>query len=215
MPTNCTDMTGQVIGRLTVIERLPRVTRRGGVRWRCRCACGKEIRASGPALRSHHTRSCGCLKRDQIGERRRTHGMCTTPADKNGFAMKARCNDPRDDAYRWYGGRGITVCAAWAESFEAFLRDIGPRPSRRHTLDRIDNARGYEPGNVRWATRLQQMRNTRANRWLECNGGRLTIQDWARRIGASHATIHTRLQRGWPLDKALTTPPKIGRNQHR
>src|SRR4026209_1473793 len=143
MPTNCIDMTGQVIGRLTVIERLPRVTRRGGVRWRCRCACGKEIRASGPALRSHHTRSCGCLKRDQIGERRRTHGMCTTPAYKNWFAMKARCNDPRDactppahksccarkapcnmpraDTRRCCGALGISVCAAWAESFEAFL----------------------------------------------------------------------------------------------
>jgi hypothetical protein len=141
--------------------------------------------------------------------------MCTTPVYKQWFAMKARCTIPSHKAYAYYGGRGITVCAEWRHSFDTFYRDVGPRPSRRHTLDRIDNARGYEPGNVRWATRLQQMRNTRVNRWLELNGERLTIQDWARRIGASHATIHTRLQRGWPLDKALTLPPKIGRNQHR
>jgi hypothetical protein len=128
--------------------------------------------------------------------------------------MKCRCCKPDHSSHYWYGARGIRVCAAWCESFETFLRDVGPRPSRRHTLDRIDNERGYEPGNVRWATRAQQMRNTRSNRWLELHGERLTLRDWARRLGASHATIHTRLLRGWPLERALTTPPRIGRNQH-
>lgn len=137
----------------------------------------------------------------------RSHGMCTTPAYKNWFGMKARCTDPNHTGYPWYGARGITVCQEWRDSFEAFLRDVGERPSRQHTLDRIDNARGYEPGNVRWATRAEQMRNTRANRWLEFNGERLTIQDWAQRLGSTNATLHTRLERGWPLEKVLTTTP--------
>lgn len=136
----------------------------------------------------------------------RTHGMCTTPEYKNWFAMKARCTDPKHSAYRWYGARGITVCDAWRDSFQAFLSDVGERPTRQHTLDRIDNERGYEPGNVRWATRTEQMRNTRTNRWLEFNGERLVIQDWARRIGISQATLHQRLQRGWPLEHALAAP---------
>jgi hypothetical protein len=136
----------------------------------------------------------------------RTHGMCTTATYKNWFGMKARCTDPHHSAYPWYGARGITVCAAWQDSFEAFLHDVGERPSPTYTLDRIDNSRGYEPGNVRWATRAAQMRNTRDNRWLEFNGERMIITDWARRLGITPATLHTRLARGWPLAKALTAP---------
>lgn len=132
--------------------------------------------------------------------------MCTTREYKNWFAMKARCTDPDHVAYRWYGARGITVCPQWRDSFAAFLRDVGPPPSRQHTIDRIDNDRGYEPSNVRWAVRATQMRNTRANHWLEFNNERLVIHDWARRIGISPATLYQRLQRGWPLEHALSAP---------
>ncbi|HAM41644.1 MAG TPA: hypothetical protein DCP69_09995 [Candidatus Omnitrophica bacterium] len=143
----------------------------------------------------------------------RTHGMCTTQEYKNWFSMKSRCTNQRNYAYRYYGGRGITVCDEWM-TFEPFLRDMGRRPSPQHSLDRIDNDGPYCRENCRWATRTEQMHNTRSNRWFELNGQRMVLQDWARQIGASYATLYTRLARGWPVERALTLPPKIGRNQH-
>jgi hypothetical protein len=132
--------------------------------------------------------------------------MCTTAIYKLWFAMKARCTDPNSTSYPYYGARGITVCAAWRDSFETFLRDVGPRPSRQYTLDRIDNDRGYEPGNVRWATRTTQMRNTRGNRRLTYHGETWTIIEWAERLRLSAQAIRSRLFHGWTVERALSQP---------
>jgi hypothetical protein len=103
-----------------------------------------------------------------------------------------------------YGGRGITVCGRWLESFEAFYADMGARPFPLHEIDRIDNDGNYEPGNVRWATRDIQARNHRRVRHLQMNGEVLCLSDWARRFGLSHETVSRRLARGWPLAAALS-----------
>jgi hypothetical protein len=142
-----------------------------------------------------------------LGALRRTHGRWNTPAYHNWFAMKARCTDPMNPAYQYYGGRGITVWPAWANSFETFLRDVGERPSGLHTLDRIDNSRGYEPGNVRWATRTTQMRNMRKNRWVTFRGETLCLSEWCTRLGIKRDTVNGRLDRcGWTVERAFTTP---------
>jgi hypothetical protein len=120
--------------------------------------------------------------------------------------MRDRCRNPKHRAYKNYGGRGITVCERW-NSFENFYADVGDRPSPKHSIDRIDNDLGYEPGNVRWADQKTQSRNSRRNRLVAINGETLCLQDWAERMGLGRCTIYDRLRRGWSIERALTTPP--------
>ncbi len=120
--------------------------------------------------------------------------------------MIQRCtNDKRADFHQ-YGGRGITVCDAWLNSFAVFLSDMGQRPSSQHSLDRYPNLNGnYEPDNCRWATKDQQMQNTRATRLITFNGQTMGLNAWAKHIGIGRQSLSDRLRRGWPLEKALTT----------
>lgn len=121
--------------------------------------------------------------------------------------MKRRCLDPRTDGYHRYGGRGITVCPRWLNSFENFLADMGPRPTDQHSLDRVNNNGNYEPGNCRWATLDMQANNRRANRRLTHNGKSQGVSAWARELGCKPHTITMRLARGWPVALALSMPP--------
>lgn len=121
--------------------------------------------------------------------------------------MKNRCLNPRNKRYPYYGGRGITVCARWRASFEAFLEDVGEPPSPKHTLGRIDNDANYEPGNVRWELQSDQNRNTRATKLLTFEGRTLPMAVWARERGLKVSTLHARITvRGWPVERALTEP---------
>ena len=108
-------------------------------------------------------------------------------------SMKQRCLNPRCSVYKNYGGRGITVCVRWQRDFLDFLDDLGPRPSPKHTLDRIDNDGNYQPGNVRWATYQEQESNRRNNRWVEWNGARYTVSDLARLHNLSPTILWGRL----------------------
>ena len=120
--------------------------------------------------------------------------------------MRSRCLNPNHHAYRNYGGRGIKICARW-ESFNAFLTDMGERPLDG-TLDRIDVNGNYEPANCRWLPRREQTRNQRTTMTLTHNGHTDTLRGWARRLGMDKSSLKTRLDGGWPLDKALSTPPR-------
>lgn len=121
--------------------------------------------------------------------------------------MIRRCENPRHRAYPYYGGRGIRVCARWRASYAAFLADMGRRPSPRHQLDRIDNEGHYEPGNVRWATREEQQRNTRATRWVVVHGERLALSDAVERYAVvQKKTVEQRLATGWNDHQAVTAP---------
>lgn len=106
-----------------------------------------------------------------------------------------------------YRERGISVHPEWEASFQSFIDAVGRAPSAKHSLDRIDNDRGYVPGNVRWATQRTQSRNTRANLWIEFRGERLMLIDWAARLGIRYGTLRQRIARdGWSVERALTTP---------
>lgn len=130
------------------------------------------------------------------------------PKEHNSWmAMRRRCYDPDDPSFERYGAIGVTVCVAWRESFEAFFADVGPAPSPEHTIDRFPNKGGdYERGNVRWATRTEQARNTRRARMLEWHGVTLSVAEWAERTGINSNTILSRLRAGRNVADALSAP---------
>ena len=120
--------------------------------------------------------------------------------------MRGRCNNPNYKCYAHYGGRGIKVCERWA-SFWNFVADVGERPTPKHKLDRIDNERGYEPGNVRWVTQKEQLRNQRRNRMLTFQGRTQCLAAWAEELGMGRTVLQKRVvEFGWSVERALTTP---------
>lgn len=134
------------------------------------------------------------MKKGQVGI---AHGLSRHPLYLLWNGMKQRCANPKSANYKNYGAKGVRVCARWVESFPAFLADMGERPAGK-SLDRYPNAKGnYEPGNCRWASRQQQNENTSRNRYLEVGGERLTISQWARKLGVSRLRLTARLNRGW------------------
>lgn len=152
---------GERFGRLVVVDDGVIVRRRRRL-MRVRCDCGIEKRIDLTSLTGGRTLSCGCLRNERARQANGTHGESHTPQYKCWKAIVQRCTNPRAKRWADYGGRGITICAEWRNSYAAFLRDVGRRPSPNHTLDRYpDNDGNYEPGNVRWATYLEQNRNRR------------------------------------------------------
>lgn len=128
--------------------------------------------------------------------------------------MKHRCANPNNTRYARYGGRGITVCERWINSFANFYADMGARPSPKHSLERINNDGNYESANCRWATPAEQSQNTALTKLISYDGLTLSLAGWARRLGASQATLTCRFQRGWPLERVLTPPLEAGARLH-
>lgn len=167
----------------------------------CRCDCGKVRTLFLPNVMRGVSTGCGCIK---IG--RRTHGRTESTEYEIWAGIKKRCLNPKAASYPNYGGRGVTVCDEWRDSFEAFLRDMGPRPSRNHTIERVNNDDGYSKANCVWATSIAQANNKRTTRWLTWNGHTRTMADWAREVGLPRHVIHGRIGLGWSVERALTTP---------
>ena len=213
---------GQRYGRLVVaqeVEPIFRAYRKNPNhktrRFSCRCDCGENVVVASSNLRSGHTKSCGCLQRE-AGLRNGKiphpkHGACGTPEYAAWLNMRQRCNNPKATRYERYGGRGIKVCERWQNSFKAFLADVGPRPSDQHSIDRYPNRDGhYEPGNVRWATDIEQQQNVSSNRVVQVAGKDICIAEAERQLGINANTVRTRIHNGESPEEALRLQRSIG-----
>ena len=182
MANKLKDLTGSRFKQLTVLGL---AHREGRAHWRCLCDCGNEIVvASNHLQKVNGTASCGCA--------RDTHGFSRVgaihPLYRVWLSMRERCNNPNNKRYEHYGARGITVCPEW-DDFETFKRDMGDRPQGR-SLDRKDNDGPYSKENCRWATTQEQAWNTSKTRWIEFNGQRKVLSEWARHFGVTPGAVY-------------------------
>lgn len=197
------NLAGERFGCCVAIDYHPITSTRPYALWRCKTDCGEERYKQGTALRKER---CLCRKREAISKSRKRHGRSNSAEYRAWMGMKARCYNPNHGSYEHYGERGIIVCDEWKNTFEKFFADMGERPSKIHSLDRIDNNGIYEKDNCRWATRIQQVRNRSCTRLFTFKNETLSAAEWGRRLGGSAMLVTHRIGRGWDYEKAFTTP---------
>lgn len=201
------DLTGRKFGQLLVLERAPdKITgSKPRVMWKCRCVCGERVIVRASSLTQGTTVSCGCKKKK--------HGYANKERLYETWKnMKRRCNDPNNKRYAQYGGRGIKVCPEWEHDYPAFrtwAMSAGYRDDL--TIDRIDVDKGYSPENCRWATQNEQMNNMTKNRMISYCGKTMSMSMWAKALGLSYGTMNRRIQRGWSMERIVTTPERGAR----
>ena len=198
---------GQRFGRLLVVCEDRIRDRRS---WKCLCDCGTEKVITDSDLKTGRVNSCGCLQKELLAARCTKHGHSKnrqrTLTLSTYKGMITRCSNPNVPAYPDYGGRGITICDRWRESFENFLEDMGER-TQGMTLDRIDNDGNYCPKNCRWVTRKEQNRNKRNSVYVTYKGETKNLSEWAEYLGIAYKTLHDRLYRyKWDVHRSFTTP---------
>jgi hypothetical protein len=166
------------------------------------CFCGRKFITRISGLLNNTTKSCGCIQKDIVRKRLMRHNMSDTSEYKTWEGMKRRCLNPDYKFYKNYGGRGITICEEWLD-FRNFIKDMGKKPFKEYSLDRINNDLGYFKENCRWTTREQQDRNKSTNIYLEYNDKTYIVSDLAKEFGLEPNTLKDRLNKGMSLEQAL------------
>ena len=204
------DLTGGTFGRLTALHFAGRET--GVSKWACRCSCGNLTVVTGTALTSGISASCGCLAREILVKRNTLHEGISKYLMTAYNDILRRCKDPEMVCYHRYGGRGIRCKFDSVEEFAGYIvRELGDRPPGL-TLDRINNDGHYEPGNLRWATRATQVRNTYRAILVEYNGAKVPLADLADQFGINYSALRRRVKcLSWPIETALSTPVRYKR----
>lgn len=206
------NLSGQKFGRLTVTDSFRIVS--GRFYWDCKCECGNSKLVAALHLKANRIRSCGCLAREMTSKRNTIHGH-----SKRGewhrlygvwFRMIGRCKNPKDPKWKDYGGRGITVCERWKD-INNFIADMDGYFSHGLEIERINNDGEYSPVNCRWATRREQMLNTRRSRKININGVVKNITEWCDQLGVKIETFYWRVNRGMSDVEALLKPLQPGR----
>ena len=178
----------------------------------CVCECGEVKKVNASNLIHGYSRNCGCVRRKTLTSK--THGMSKQPEYRAWKAMLSRASVrhscPNERNKKHYRDKGITVFAEWVDDFEKFYAHIGPMPEGKNTLDRIDGARGYEPGNVKWASWREQAQNTSRNKLVTIDGVTLCVTEWARRLNIGLSTVKYRVRHGRSIEDALTVKPDLG-----
>lgn len=199
-PKNFIDYTNTRVGKLFLTEYA------GNRKWFCVCDCGFRFKVDIASVRSQNQSRCRyCYYKDK-----KKHGLSGTPEYQAWKHIKERCYDINDRMYPNYGARGIKMCDRWLGENGAlnFVEDVGKRPTNKHSIDRINVDGNYEPANVRWATKHEQMRNRTNNIFITYNGETMILSDWAKVSGISASCIKARIDSNWDIKKALTTPSR-------
>jgi hypothetical protein len=202
------NMAGVTYGRLTGISY------EGNFRWKFSCSCGKVVTTRGVDVRKGKSRSCGCATVEATTARNTTHGFCKFPEFSVWRGMLQRCYNRKRTCFDRYGGRGIFVCQEWRENFLQFLKDMGSRPSAKHTIERKENNGPYSPDNCVWATAKQQAQNRRPSHFITHNGERLTVAQWSDKTGINYGTLMARIKCGKTGDLLFSKykHPRRGKN---
>jgi len=182
------DLSNKKFNKLTVIEQAPHFN--GRIRWLCKCDCGNTTNVNTYDIKSGKTKTCGCA----VGGKE-THGLSKIPEYKIWASIIQRTTNPNDFSYPKYGGRGITVCDNWLK-FENFIEDMGRRPNKNLSVERVNNDKGYFSDNCKWDTRKNQNRNKRSNRHVTINGITKLITDWLDCSPVHYSTYYRRRKRG-------------------
>lgn len=195
------DLTGKKYGHVTIVRYNGCKNGKHSM-WIGRCVCGNEKSYFTEALRNASDNfSCGCVPKNHVEK----HGMHKTTEYRSWLHMKGRCTNPNYHNFKYWGGRGIKVCDRWIDSFENFYEDMGPKPRKSYTIDRIDNDGDYCKENCRWASRKTQLRNSRHNKMITWNGETRCVNEWAEILNIHPKTLSVRIQR-WDLERAMTEP---------
>lgn len=206
-----TDLTGMKFVRYTVLHYAGTIMSGGKSKahWVCQCDCGEKRLVDSYDLRCGNSGSCGCLRIEICRAKATTHGHAPgskpSPELKTWYHIKDRCHNPNDPAFDRYGGRGIFVCKEWMDSFETFYGDMGPRPSRHHSIERVENNGPYSKDNCIWADKKTQGRNKRNNIKVMHNGREYVLSELAETTGLDYSMLLARVNRGWP-EHLLTQP---------
>lgn len=193
---------GAVVGRWAVLAAGGRAEH-----WLCRCSCGTEREVRRANLRRGSSVSCGCVGAERLVELNgQKPGATKRPEYNVWIQMKGRCCNKRNGSFADYGGRGITICPEWLESFSVFFAQMGPRPTKWYMLERKDNDGPYCLDNCIWALPIVQANNKRNNKIITAFGRKMTQAQWAREMGLPVKTLFERLNRGWEVERALSVP---------
>lgn len=196
------DITGVRFGNLVALVALGR-SMHGSKVWRFRCDCGNEIERASGNVKAGHISSCGCMKKGTPAQ----HGMAGSSLYSRWINMRRRCENPDNENFENYGGRGIKVCARW-QKFENFYVDMGDLPFEDAQIDRENNDGDYEPTNCRWSTPSENSNNRSNNVLVEIDGRTQTLMEWSSESGVPYATIWARLNRNWSAKKAVFQPAR-------
>lgn len=205
------DLSGERFGRLTCLEDVGRDEKSKARLWRCKCQCGNEVVVRSINLRSGNSKSCGCLKSDLVSRRNFKHGLSTDELGRETRLyriwqrMRQRCSDHNCTDFADYGGRGIKVCDDW-ENYKAFHDWAYGNGYQDHlSIDREDCNGNYEPGNCRWASSIDQARNTRRNHLITYRGRTKTLAEWSEILEIESSLLRWRLE-NWGIERSFSTP---------
>jgi hypothetical protein len=188
------NITGQKFGRLTAIKFVE-IRNKNKHFWEFKCDCGNTTVTQKTGVMGGHTTSCGCFRKEVAGDKARVHGMSNHYLYDTWLQMRSRCHNPDDEAYHYYGARGIKVCQEWRNSFPTFVKDMGERPPNM-SLDRINNDGDYSKQNCRWATQSEQLRNYRRNVKVEYQGSNYCLKDICAKLGINYNWADNQWKKG-------------------
>lgn len=199
------DFTNQRFSRLLVIKNRPDLKKgnKGPRVVECICDCGTVKTATLKNLKKGYVKSCGCLQKERIGLDSTKHGLYKLPEYNIWNGIVQRCYNNKNDKYIRYGNKGITMSPEWKDNFEIFLKDMGPRPSPKHSIDRRENNKGYSKENCRWATSKEQNNNRTNNIFYEYDGKTKTLSEWCSELNLNYMIIYGRIHRGLTFKEAI------------